>query len=81
MFKFFMTFFLTTAVRAKERKSIPHFMKIIREALNLNIRLCVWFLETFSSQDIIKEFLIDCPIPDMKRFVAGLIKTAMVNVY
>jgi hypothetical protein len=25
--------------------------------------------------------MIDCPIPDMKRFVAGLLKTAMQTVY
>lgn len=37
MFKFLITFFLTTVIRAKERKSIPHYMKIIREALTKNI--------------------------------------------
>lgn len=25
--------------------------------------------------------MIDCPIPDMKRFVAGLLRTAMLTVY
>lgn len=38
-------------------------------------------LESFSNQDVIREFLIDSPIPDMKRFVAGLLKTAMQTVY
>lgn len=56
-------------------------MKVIREALLKNISLCLWLLETFTNQDLIKEFLIDCPVPDMKRFVAGLLKTAMIKVY
>ena len=56
-------------------------MKIIREALKKNIQLSVWFVETFCSQDIIRELLIDCPIPDMKRFVAGLLGTAMKAVF
>jgi hypothetical protein len=56
-------------------------MQIIREALKKNVALSVWLLETFSNQDLIKEFLIDCPIPDMKRFVGGLLKTAMNTVY
>ena len=56
-------------------------MQIIREALNKNVSLSVWLLESFSNQDLIKEFLIDSPIPDMKRFVAGLLKTAMQKVY
>lgn len=49
MFKFFLTFFLTTVIRAKERKSIPFFMKIIREALTKNVSLCIWILEIFSN--------------------------------
>jgi hypothetical protein len=81
MFKFLTTFFLTTVIRAKERKSVPSFMKIIREALNKNVGLSIWLLETFGNQDLIKELTIDCPIPDMKRFVAGLLRTAMQIVY
>jgi hypothetical protein len=56
-------------------------MKIIRVALKNNVALSIWFLEIFSNQDLIKELLVDCPIPDMKRFVAGLLKTAMQTVY
>lgn len=81
MFKFLTTFFLTTVIRAKERKSVPFFMKIIREALQKNVLLSVWLIETFSNQDIIKELIIDSPIHDMKRFAAGLLKTAMEAVY
>jgi len=82
MFKFLTTFFLTTVIRAKERgKTVPHFMLIIREALKKNISLSIWLLESFNNQDLIKEFLIDSPITDMKRFVAGLLKTAMQTVY
>jgi hypothetical protein len=45
------------------------------------VALSIWLLESFSSQDLIKEFLIDSPVTDMKRFVAGLLKTAMQTVY
>lgn len=82
MFKFLTTFFLTTVIRAKERgRTVPYFMLRIREALKLNVALSVWLIESFNNQDLIKEFLIDCPITDMKRFVAGLLKTAMQTVY
>lgn len=30
--------------------------------------------------DILKEFMLDCPIPDMHYFVYGLIKTALINI-
>jgi len=68
-------------IRARERKLVPQYIQIIREALIKNIPLSIWLIESFSNQDLIKEFLIDCPIPDMKRFVAGLLKTAMQAIY
>jgi hypothetical protein len=68
-------------IRAKERKTVPSFMHIIRMSLEKNVALSVWLLESFANQELIKEFLIDCPIPDMKRFVSGLLQTAMQTVY
>lgn len=76
-----MTFTLTVAFRASIRTQIPFLIKIIRKALENNIKLALWFCEIFSSQQIIKEFFVDCTIPDMARFTAGLLHTAMINVY
>jgi len=76
-----ISFFLTIAVRSKERSVLPEYMALIRRALKSNIGLCIWLIETFSSQDFIKEFFIDCPVHDMARFAAGLLKTAMDQVY
>ena len=76
-FKFVITFFLTVGLRSKERSVLPEYVALIRDALKKNIGLSLWLLETFSSQAFIKEFLIDCPIHDMARFVQGLLKTAM----
>jgi len=30
---------------------------------------------------MIKEFLVDCPVQDMSRFVSGLLATAMQTIY
>lgn len=76
-FKFVISFFLTVALRSKDRSVLPDYLVTIRNALKKNIGLCLWLVETFSSQDFIKEFLLDCPVHDMSRFVAGLLKTAM----
>lgn len=54
---------------------------MIRKALVNNVKLSLWMLEVFTSQDIIREFLIDCPVHDMARFITGLLKTAMQTVY
>jgi len=75
--KFVITFFLTVSLRAKDRTALPDYVALIREALNKNIGLCLWLIETFSSQDFIKEYFIGCPIHDMARFTQGLLRTAM----
>ena len=54
---------------------------MIRKALKGNVKLSLWLLEVFTNQDIIREFLIDCPVHDMARFVSGLLKSAMQTVY
>ena len=77
-FKFVIAFFFTVALRSKDRLVLPDYVALIRNALKSNIGLCLWLVETFSNQDFIKEFLIDCPIHDMARFTQGLLKTAMV---
>ena len=79
--KYIVTFTLTVAFRASIRTQIPYLIRIIRKALINNIRLSIWFCEIFSNQQIIKEFFLDCTIPDMARFTAGLIKTAMQNIF
>jgi len=44
-----ISFFLTVALRSKERAVLPDYLGLIREALKKNIGLCLWLLETFSS--------------------------------
>jgi hypothetical protein len=68
---------LTVALRAQTRSAMPSFILMIRRALKANVKLSLWLLETFTNQDIIREFLVDCPVHDMARFVSGLLKTAM----
>ena len=76
-----ITFFLTVAIRSRERFLVPEYVTLVRQAIQKNIGISLWLIETFSNQDFIKEFLIDCPIHDMSRFVNGLLKTAMIQVY
>ena len=80
-FRFLINFFFTTVIRAKERKVLPSYIGIIRNALTKDVALSLWLVETFCQYNLIKELLIDCPLADMKRFVSGLLKTAMITVY
>jgi len=79
--KFFVTFSYTVAFRAQHRALIPNFVKMIRNVLRKNVACSIWLLEAMSHQEMLKEFFIECPIPDMARFAAGLLKTALETVY
>jgi hypothetical protein len=54
---------------------------MIRKVLQKNVACSIWLVEAMSHQDMIKEFFVECPINDMSRFMAGLIKTAMDCLY
>jgi hypothetical protein len=69
------------ALRSKERLVLADYLKLIKDALNANIGLCLWLIETFSNQHFIKEFFLDCPVHDLARFVQGILRTAMERIY
>jgi hypothetical protein len=79
--KFVITFLLTVSIRASTRIQIPNFINLVRRYLKNSVGLSIWLLQTFSCQEMIKEFFVDCSVFDMSRFLAGLLKTAMATVY
>ena len=81
MTKTAIIFFLTTAIREKPQNFIIKPLKFIKKALSLSLRASQWLLECFQNKLVIKEFFIDCTEKDMRRFVAGILKTALENVY
>lgn len=72
---------LTVHIRAASRTNIPQGILVTKNALKSNIKLSLWLLETFTNQEIIREFLVDCPVHDMGRFVSAILKTAMETIY
>ena len=46
--KYIVTFTLTVAFRASIRTQIPYLIRIIRKALQNNVKLSMWFCEVFS---------------------------------
>lgn len=79
--KFCILFFLTVVLRAHERARLPRFLREIKGLLRASKPLCSWLIESFAYLPIMKEFLVDCAVPDMKYFVIGLLKIALKNSY
>lgn len=81
LYKLGFLYFLSVAVRFKDReKLIPPMMKILKKALGSNIELANWFLMNASSEETIRETLIECPIRDIKYIISGLYIEAIKKV-
>ena len=79
--QFAATFFLTTALRAESKESVPVILRYLKNACGKNIRLCMWICKLFCHPEIIQEFLTECPIDNVRRWVAGLLYCAMKQLY
>ena len=79
--KYCIVFFMTVILRAHDRSRLPPFLKEVKSVLKKSTELSQWLLQSFISPPIIKEFLVECTVKDMKYFVNGLLKIAMKNVY
>jgi hypothetical protein len=53
----------------------------LKKGLANNIEFAIWFIETFSYEHIIKEFLVENPVHEMRLFIGGMIKVAMKHLY
>lgn len=79
--KYCTLYFLTVQLRSRERSRIPKFLKEFKALFKASPPLSTWLVKCFVYPDILKEFLIDCPILDMKYFVVGLLRVALKNAY
>ncbi len=80
LFKFLVIFFFTTVLRCKDKNLIPSFYEIIKTQMNLNVENALWLIEEFSNMELIQEFLMECPLPEIKRITAGLIYSALLKI-
>lgn len=71
-FKLGLLHFFAVVVRYRDRERlIPSMAKILKKALSNNSELSNWFLMNASSEETIKETLIECPIRDIKYIFSG----------
>lgn len=80
LFKFASIFFFTTILRCKEKNLIAPFVDFMKTHINLNLNNAVWLIEEFSNFELIQEFLIDCPPPEIKRITSGILYTAILKI-
>ena len=79
--QFAAIFLLTTALRAENKDAVPGLLNNIKAHCEKDVKLCLWLCNLFSYPEIIQEFLTECPLDNVRRWVAGLLYIAMKHLY
>lgn len=67
-------YFLIVRLRLQNRDKLPKFVELIKNAMEKNVKIAQWILKQFIYQESLKEFLVECPILDMKYVIFGIIR-------
>ncbi|CAG9315438.1 USP34_5 [Blepharisma stoltei] len=78
--KFSLGFFLTIMIRSKEILFLPSFVNMLKEQLKNDPEVSEWLLELVSLKETCRELLMDCPVNEKRRIIAGIIHSAIKSV-
>jgi ubiquitin carboxyl-terminal hydrolase 9/24 len=78
--KFLISFLLTTLFRSKEKPRLASFVSKAKSLLRQDPDLSSWLLEVITVDPVLKEFLLDCPVPEMRTLTVGLSSLAAEQV-
>lgn len=71
---------LIVGLRSKERDHLPKNLKLAKELLAKSYELSSWLIFQVSFVEIIKEFLVECAVDDMKYLFSGVIRVAFAAI-
>ena len=80
LFKHLIVFFFNIKIRTNERKCFGEFVDLIKFFLNNFTFCCEYFLEEFTTYNVIVEYLINCNLYEIKKLIVGIINCAMINI-
>lgn len=72
--------FLIVGLRSKDRDRLPKNLRTIKELLCKSLELSKWLVSQVAFAEILKEFLIDCSIEDMRYIFVGVLRTALTKI-
>ena len=58
--------YMKITIRLNEKKLLPKFHTILKGLYKKSYKLSLWLIDNFNLVSAIREFLIDCPVLDMK---------------
>lgn len=75
--KFVVRCYLTVFLRARDKHRSQELFTAVRKALEGSGALRTWVLELVSVEQVVREFLLECPEASMRRLVVTLVTDAL----
>ena len=79
LFEYILIEFFNIIIRCNERKYIGCYADLIKFLINRYEYCANFFLEEFSCYNTIIEYLINCPLYEIKKVIVGIIYYAMIK--
>ena len=79
LFEYILIEFFNIIIRCKERKYLCYYVDLIKFLINRYEYCANFFLEEFSCYNTIIEYLINCPLYEIKKVIVGIIYYAMIK--
>ena len=77
LFKFILINFYNIIIRSREKKYFGCHVDLIKFLINRYEHCANYLLEEFSCYNVIFEYLVNCPLYEMKKVIVGIIYYAM----
>ena len=79
LFKHFIIFFYNVFLRSKEKEYLGGMVDLIKFLMNDNPICGNYLIEEFCNKNVIIEYLINCPLYEIKKLVVGILYCAMIK--
>jgi hypothetical protein len=72
--------YLKIVIRLTDKSQLPRMHKLVKSMMAKSETLCLWLIDNMTEKNAIRDFLVECPVMDMKYMTCGLIKTAITKI-
>ena len=79
IFQFLIIYFFNVMIRAREKDYLGGTVDLIKYFVNNYLYCADYLIEEFSNQNVLIEYMINCPSYDVKKLIVGILYCAMIN--
>ena len=72
--------YFKVVLRTADKTNLSRIHKLVKELLKKSEKLSLWLVYNMSEVNAIKEYLIGCPLSDIKYMVVGVLNTALKKI-